>query len=72
MAKKKLEALKNLTAKELNQKILDAQKSLFESKIKLTTGQLENTATIWKTRKEIARLKTFATQKSASAGNTAK
>lgn len=66
MAKKKLEAIKNLTVKELNQKILDAQKALFESKIKLTTGQLENTAMIWKTRKEIARLKTFLTQKSAS------
>jgi large subunit ribosomal protein L29 len=66
MAKKKLEAIKNLTPKELNQKILEAQKTLFESKIKLTTGQLENTAMIWKTRKEIARLKTFLTQKSAS------
>ncbi len=66
MAKKKLEALKSLSVKELNQKVLDAQKALFESKIKLTTGQLENTAMIWKTRKEIARLKTFLTQKSAS------
>ena len=66
MAKKKLEALKNLTTKEMSQKILDAQKSLFESKIKLSTGQLENTASLWKTRKEIARLKTFLTQKSAS------
>lgn len=66
MAKKKLEAMKNLTEKELNQKILDAQKSLFEAKIKKTTGQLENTASIWKTRKEIARMKTFATQKSAT------
>lgn len=66
MAKKKLEAIKNLTPKEMNQKILEAQKNLFESKIKLSTGQLENTASIWKTRKEIARLKTFLTQKSAS------
>ncbi|MBS1959821.1 MAG: 50S ribosomal protein L29 [Bdellovibrionales bacterium] len=66
MAKKKLEAIKNLTTKEMNQKILDSQKSLFESKIKLSTGQLENTASIWKIRKEIARLKTFLTQKSAS------
>jgi large subunit ribosomal protein L29 len=66
MAKKKLEALKGLNVKELNQKVLDAQKALFECKIKLTSGQLENTAMIWKTRKEIARLKTFLTQKSAS------
>jgi large subunit ribosomal protein L29 len=63
MAKKKLESMKNLTAKELSQKLNDNQKALFESKIKLSTGQLENTASIWKIRKEIARLKTFLTQK---------
>jgi len=65
VAKKKLEALKNLSQKEMNQKILDNRKSLFESKIKLATGQLENTSVIWKARKEIARLKTFMTQKEA-------
>jgi large subunit ribosomal protein L29 len=63
MAKKKLESMKNLTAKELSQKLNDNQKALFESKIKLSTGQLENTASLWKIRKEIARLKTFLTQK---------
>jgi large subunit ribosomal protein L29 len=63
MAKKKLEALKNLSVKEMNQKIAEGRKTLFESKIKLATGQLENTALMWKTRKEIARLKTFLTQK---------
>ncbi len=65
MAKKKLEALKSLSPKEMKQKILDNQKALFENKIKLATGQLENTSLIWKARKEIARLKTFATQKNA-------
>jgi large subunit ribosomal protein L29 len=63
MAKKKLESLKNLSVKEMNQKVLEGRKVLFESKIKLATGQLENTALLWKTRKEIARLKTFLTQK---------
>ena len=63
MAKKKLESLKNLSVKEIAQKLTDNQKALFESKIKLSTGQLENTASIWKIRKEIARLKTFLTQK---------
>jgi large subunit ribosomal protein L29 len=63
MAKKKLESLKNLSVKEIAQKLTDNQKTLFESKIKLSTGQLENTASIWKIRKEIARLKTFLTQK---------
>ena len=63
MAKKKLESMKNLSVKEMAQKLSDNQKALFESKIKLSTGQLENTASIWKIRKEIARLKTFLSQK---------
>lgn len=65
MAKKKLDAMKNLSVKELNQKLTENQKALFESRIKLSTGQLENTASIWKMRKEIARLKTFLTQKTS-------
>ncbi len=63
MAKKKLEGLKNLSVKEMAQKIAENRKALFEAKIKLATGQLENTALIWKTRKEIARIKTFLAQK---------
>jgi large subunit ribosomal protein L29 len=65
VAKKKLEGLKNLSEKEMNQKISDNRKALFEAKIKLATGQLENTASIWKLRKEIARVKTFQAQKAA-------
>ena len=65
MGKKKLESMKNLSVKELDQKITENQKALFESKIKLSTGQLENTASIWKIRKDIARLKTFLSQKSS-------
>lgn len=63
MAKKKLESLKGMSLKELNQKLTENQKSLFEGKIKLSTGQLENTASIWMIRKEIARIKTFISQK---------
>jgi large subunit ribosomal protein L29 len=65
VAKKKLEGLKNLSEKEMNQKIGDNRKALFEAKIKLATGQLENTAMIWKLRKEIARVKTFIAQKAS-------
>ena len=65
MGKKNLDVLKNLSVKELDQKITENQKALFESKIKLSTGQLENTASIWKIRKDIARLKTFLSQKSS-------
>ena len=63
MAKKKLDAVRNMTEKELKQGIVDAQKSLFEGKMKLATGQLENTASLWKFRKSLAQMKTFLTQK---------
>ena len=63
MAKKKLDLMKSLSPKEMHHKVLEAQKALFENRIKLSTGQLENTSLIWKSRKEIARLKTFLTQK---------
>ena len=66
MAKKKLEVIKNMSAKELTQKIAETQKTLFEGKIRLATGQLENTSSLWKARKDVARLKTFLTQKTAS------
>ncbi len=65
MAKKKLEIVKSLSPKEMQLKVSEAQKALFENRIKLSTGQLENTSLIWKSRKEIARLKTFLTQKAA-------
>jgi ribosomal protein L29 len=71
-ANTKREAMKNFSEKELKQKVQEAQRALFEGKIKLTTGQLENTGLIWQTRKEIARLKTFLTQKSASPKSTGK
>jgi ribosomal protein L29 len=68
MAKKKLESMKNMSVKELGQKLTENQKALFESKIKLSTGQLENTASIWKTRKEIARFKNFSFSKGITVG----
>lgn len=66
MGKKKLEAIRNLSVKELSQKISETQKALFESKIKLSTGQLENTATLWILKKQLARFKTFMTQKQSA------
>ncbi len=65
MANKKLESLKNLTVTELNQKITETEKELFANKVKHSTGQLEKTGLLWKQRKEIARYKTFLTQKTA-------
>ncbi len=61
-SKKGYQALKNLSAAEAAQRIQESEAALFEVKMKKVTGQLQNTAQIWKLRKELARLKTLQTQ----------
>ena len=60
--KKGMAAVRNLTKDELNTKIREAEKELFESRIKLTARQLDNTSRPWFLRKEIARMKTYLTE----------
>ena len=60
--KKKMKDLKNLTKDELNSKVRAAESELFQSRMKLKTGQLANTAALWSTRKDIARMKTLISQ----------
>ena len=62
--KKKTDTLSSLSEAEMKQRIRDAEKELFQANLQKTTGQLEKTALLWQKRKEIARLKTFMTQKS--------
>jgi len=54
--------LKNLSKDELANKLREFEGQLFEAKIKQSTGQLSDTATIWRLRKDIARAKTLQTQ----------
>ncbi len=61
MAKKRFKELKNLSKDEAVAKIRDTEKQLFDAKMQKATGQLTNTATLWKLRKDIARLKTLST-----------
>lgn len=62
MSTKRFKELKNLSKDELATKIRESEAELFQTKMKQTTGQLANTASLWRLRKDIARLKTLQTQ----------
>lgn len=63
MAKKKKDDLRELTATELNSRLRKNEAELFDKKIQHRTGQLKDTASLWKIRKEVARMKTYLSQK---------
>ena len=62
MATKSFKEVQNLSKDELLLKIRESEKGLFESRMKFQTGQLENVASIWKQRKNLARMKMRVTQ----------
>lgn len=57
-----LEDLKGNSIDELNQRLVDAKKELFNLRFQNATNQLENTARIREVRKNIARIQTVITQ----------
>lgn len=63
----KAEDLKTKTEDELTKLLLDARKNQFNLRFQRSGGTLENTAEIRKTRRNIARIKTFLTQKKSEA-----
>ncbi|MCM0605283.1 MAG: 50S ribosomal protein L29 [Xanthomonadaceae bacterium] len=64
MANKKMKELSALSIDELQVKVRENEKNWFDATMKKATGQLENTASLWKIRKEVARIKTLISQKS--------
>ncbi len=57
MSNKSIKELRNLTKDELNVKLRGLESDWFQAKMKSVTGQLENTAQLWKLRKNISRVK---------------
>ncbi|MBI3534023.1 MAG: 50S ribosomal protein L29 [Deltaproteobacteria bacterium] len=55
--------LKNLTKEELDTKLRELEKELFQAKMKRASGQLENWSSIWRMRKDLARMKMLDMQK---------
>lgn len=64
MATKRFKELKNLTPVELVTKVRETEGELFQVRMKKVTGQLKDTAQIWRLRKDIARMKMLQARKS--------
>jgi len=65
MARNKKE-LSSLSIDELKKKVKDISEELFKLKLQHATGQLANTSAIKNARKNLARIKTFLTQKTTA------
>ena len=61
---KYVEELRNKSAAELNEELVNAKKELFNLRFQNATNQLDNTSRIKEVRKNIARIQTVITQKS--------
>ena len=62
----KAEDVRGLTADQLKDKLADLKKEQFNLRFQKATGQLEKTARVRQVRKDIARIKTIAAEKSAA------
>lgn len=72
MATKRIKELKNLSKAELVTKIREHEGQLFETRMKKATGQLEDTAKLWRLRKDMARMKMLLSQSNLSAEKAAR
>lgn len=63
MSIKKAKELANLTVDELSSKVRETEAELFKLRMQLKTGQISDTASVWRNRKQLARLKSHMTQK---------
>jgi large subunit ribosomal protein L29 len=59
VATKRFRELKNLTKDELTTKLRELEKQLFEERMKKVAGTLADSASLWRVRKDIARVKTL-------------
>ena len=63
---KKASELRELTLDELQQRVQEARKELFEARLKHTVQQLENTSVLQKLKREVAQLKTLLREKQSA------
>ena len=64
----KAKELRDLSVEELKEKDKELSQELFNLRFQKATGQLGNTAMIWKTKKELARVKTIIREIEISSG----
>jgi large subunit ribosomal protein L29 len=58
--------IRAMTVDQIDDEVLKLKKAQFNMRFQRATGQLENTAQVRQTRRDIARLKTIAAQKRAA------
>ena len=64
MTENKVEDIRRMTADQMDEEILKLKKERFNLRFQRATGQLENTSRLRQARRDIARIKTIARQKS--------
>ena len=64
----KLKELRALSDEELNTKITESKKELFDLRLKISTGTLEKPSRVDELRKNIARMKTILNERKNNAG----
>ncbi|MEB3286599.1 MAG: 50S ribosomal protein L29 [Vampirovibrionales bacterium] len=62
----KITEIRELTVEELQQKIQECRKELFESRLKHTLQQLENTTSLRKLKRQVAQLNTVLREKQSA------
>ena len=67
MSTKRFTELKNLSKQELVSKVRETELKLFQARMKQATGQLQDTALLWRLRKDLARMKMLQGQVQAQA-----
>ncbi len=63
----KAETLRELSAEELNKKVVELKEELFNLRFQMATGQLENPMQLKQVRKDIARAKTVIREREIAA-----
>ncbi|CDF11708.1 50S ribosomal protein L29 [Mycoplasma sp. CAG:776] len=66
----KIKDLRELSDKELESKIIETKKELFNLRMKQSTGTLEKPSKIRELRKDVARMKTILKERELAGGNT--
>lgn len=66
----KIKDLRELSDKELESKIIETKKELFNLRMKQSTGTLEKPSKIRELRKDVARMKTILKERELVGGNT--
>ena len=70
MAELKVDDIRAMTPDQMDDEVLKLKKERFNLRFQRATGQLENTARLRETRRDIARIKTIAQQKRSSQSKT--